>query len=155
MIGKSVIEDLLKPVFESRKDLFLVEINISPSNQIEIVIDGDQPVSIEDCLFISRAVEFNLEREKEDFSLQVSSPGADAKILLPRQYNKLLHKQLEVKTTEGEKFIGELSKLDDSGIELTYSERIPKEKGKGKQTVVKQQRIEFRNIKTSRVILKI
>jgi ribosome maturation factor RimP len=62
------VEDLLDEAFESREDLFLIDLKVGGSNDIKVVIDGDKGVTVEDCIFISRAVEHQLDRDEMDFS---------------------------------------------------------------------------------------
>jgi len=95
---KDTVKDLLEKGLEERDDLFLVDFSIASDNTIKIIIDGDQGVAVEDCMFISRAVEHNLDREEQDFSLEVASAGATAPLLNKRQYFKNLGRTLEVKT---------------------------------------------------------
>jgi len=72
---KETVENLLASALEERNDLFIIDLSISEDNSIKVVIDGDHGVSVEDCVFISRAIEHNLDREQEDFSLEVTSAG--------------------------------------------------------------------------------
>ena len=67
-------------------------------NQIKVIIDGDNGVLVEDCMFVSRAIEHNLDREEEDFSLEVASAGAASPLTHTRQYIKNIGRTLEVKT---------------------------------------------------------
>ena len=69
------VHELVDQYLETREDLFLIELKISADSNITVIIDGDQSVSLQDCLDVSRAVEFQLDREEHDFSLQVMSPG--------------------------------------------------------------------------------
>ena len=70
--------------------LFLVEVNITPGNEIEVVIDSDGSVDIDDCVALSRAIEERLDREEEDFELTVTSAGIGRPLRLLRQYRKLI-----------------------------------------------------------------
>ena len=69
------VKELLDDSLQKRKDIFLIDFEILAGNKIRIVIDGDDGVLVEDCMFVSRAIEHNLDRETEDFSLEVSSAG--------------------------------------------------------------------------------
>ncbi|MCB0432250.1 MAG: ribosome assembly cofactor RimP, partial [Mangrovimonas sp.] len=95
MFNKAV-EDLLGQALEERQDLFLIDFSISSDNAIKVVIDGDNGVSVEDCVFVSRAIEHNLDRETEDFSLEVTSAGATAPMTNLRQYKKNIGRTLKV-----------------------------------------------------------
>ena len=82
------VKDLLEKALKERPDLFLIDLSVLDDNQIRVVIDGDNNVLVEDCMFISRAIEHNLDREEEDFSLEVTSAGATSPLQLKRQYKK-------------------------------------------------------------------
>jgi len=150
---RTKVEELLAIGLEERKDLFLIELSISPDNSIKIIIDGDNGVKVEDCMFISRAIEHNLDREEQDFSLEVASAGADAPLVNERQYLKNIGRQLEVKTSENE-FNGLLDSANESGISLKWKTREPKPIGKGKITVEKQIDIIYRDIVEAKVMIK-
>ena len=68
---KEKVEKLLEKALEENPSLFLISLSISSANHIQIIIDGDEAVSVQNCMDISRAIEHNLDREEEDFSLEV------------------------------------------------------------------------------------
>lgn len=150
---KEKVEALLAKALEENESLFLIELSVSPDNKIKIVIDGDEGVSLDNCIEVSRAIEHNLDREEEDFSLEVASAGATAPLLLPRQYKKNVGRKLKVKTLE-DRFEGELTTATDDMIVLEWKAREPKPVGKGKHTVQKRQEIAMADIKEAKVVLK-
>lgn len=150
---KEIVERLVSEALEEREDLFLVDLHITPSNQIRVAIDGDKGVNLDDCVLISRAVEHNLDRESNDFSLEVSSVSVTDPIKLQRQYNKNIGRKLKVITIEGDKFEGSLTEIKESGIVLEWKAREPKPIGKGKRTVEKVQEINFDNIKEAKSVI--
>lgn len=150
---KDKVEALLAKALEENDSLFLIELSVSPDNKIKIVIDGDQGVSLENCIEVSRAIEHNLDREEEDFSLEVASAGATAPLVLPRQYKKNVGRKLKVKTQE-DQFEGELTAATEDMIVLEWKAREPKPVGKGKHTVQKRQEIAMADIKEAKVVLK-
>ena len=85
---RAKVEQLVHEFLETRKDLYLVDLKISAGDDITVILDGDEGLSLQDCLDASRAVEFNLDREEHDFSLQVMSPGLSEPLKLPRQFKK-------------------------------------------------------------------
>jgi ribosome maturation factor RimP len=103
---------------------------------------------------LSRYLEKNLDREKEDFSLDVSSHGAAAPLVLPRQYPKHVGRDFEIKLLDGSKAEGNLTECNDEEIKLLFSVRENKPIGKGKITVEKQHIIKYTQIKESRIKLK-
>lgn len=134
--------------------VYITNIKIGGDNHININIDGDKGVNIDDCVALSRAIEGALDRDEEDYSLDVSSHGATTPLVLPRQYKRHIGRTLEVKFPDGNNAEGELIKLNDNGFTLQYSVRENKPIGKGKVTVVKEQTILFAEIKEARIKLK-
>lgn len=151
---KSRVEDLLHKALNERQDLFLIDFSVSSDNAIKIIIDGDKGVLVEDCIFVSRAIEHNLDREEHDFSLEVLSSGATSPLVLPRQYGKHVGRHLEVKTNEGKKIEGQLTEVSDDSVVLKWKAREPKPVGKGKVTVTKEASIGFGDIKEAKVKIK-
>jgi len=150
---RTKIKDLLENALLERTDLFLLEMTISEDNRIKIVIDGDKGVKVDDCMFISRAIEHNLDREEVDFALEVASAGATAPITNKRQYKKNLGRFLEVKTAS-EKIEAILKEVTNDGISLEWKVREPKPIGKGKVTVKKEATIAFDDVVESKVLIK-
>ncbi|MCL4167649.1 UNVERIFIED_CONTAM: hypothetical protein GTU68_058214, partial [Idotea baltica] len=142
---KTTVKDLLETALIERSDLFLIDFSIQGDNQIKVVIDGDKGVLVEDCMFISRAIEHNLDREEQDFSLEVMSCGATEPLVNKRQYKKNLSRLLDVKTTS-EHIEGTLTEATDDTIKLEWKVREPKPVGKGKVTVKKQANIAYESI---------
>ncbi len=147
------VKDLLEKALKERPDLFLIDLSVLDDNQIRVVIDGDNNVLVEDCMFISRAIEHNLDREEEDFSLEVTSAGASSPLLLKRQYKRNIGRILNVQTSSQE-FEGKLTQIDKEGISLTWKTREPKPVGKGKVTVQKQEKISYGEIVKAKVMIK-
>jgi ribosome maturation factor RimP len=151
---KKTVEDLLQSALDERQDLFLIDFSLSGDSAIKIVVDGDNGVLVEDCMFISRAIEHNIDREEYDFSLEVLSAGAATPLVLPRQYKKHVGRNLEVKTLDNQSLEGELTKVNEKGVVLMWKTREPKPVGKGKVTVTKEVNVVFDNIKEAIVKIK-
>ena len=151
---KSTVKALLDKGLEERQDLFLISFDVTEGNAIKIVIDGDNGVLVEDCMFISRAIEHNLDREEQDFSLEVASSGAATPFNHIRQYKKNIGRELEVKSTENQMFKALLETADEDGITLSWKSREPKPIGKGKITVKKQVTLPYNNIIEAKVKIK-
>ena len=150
---KKIVAELLEKALEENESLFLIDFSVSENNQIRVVIDGDNGVLVEDCMFVSRAIEHNLDKETIDFGLDVASAGATTPLVMPRQYKKNLQRSLTVRT-ENEVVEGNLIQILDHGIVLQWKAREPKPIGKGKVTVTKEQEIAFTDIKEAKVNLK-
>ena len=150
---KKRVEELLEDALKERSDIFVLELYISENNDIKIVLDGDNGVTIDDAVFFSRQIEHNLDRDEADFSLTVSSVDITKPFRLKRQFKKNLNRTVKVKTLTGEQE-GLLVAVDDDQIVLENKVREPKKTGKGKVTVVKQNNIPFDEIKEAKVVLK-
>ncbi|MEO6303947.1 MAG: ribosome assembly cofactor RimP [Bacteroidia bacterium] len=134
--------------------IFVTGLRISSDNQITIFLDGDDGVTIKDCVGLSRHIEKSLGEESANFALDVSSHGATTPLILPRQYKKHIGRELEIKLEDGTKTEGSLVEFNGEEIVLENSVRENKPIGKGKITVTKQQKIKYNQIKESKVKLK-
>ncbi|MDC6361490.1 MULTISPECIES: ribosome assembly cofactor RimP [Flavobacteriaceae] len=150
---KEKVKSLLDKALEEYPSLFLIDFTVGGDNTIRVVLDGDQGVDLQDCMNISRAIEHNLDREEEDFSLEVTSAGATSPLRLPRQYKKNIGRKIKVRTG-AEELEGTLIQTSENSITLEWKAREPKPVGKGKVTVQKKQEIVFSDIQEAKVILK-
>lgn len=148
------IEVLLHEFLETRKDLFLIDLKISAGDDITVILDGDNGVSLQDCLDASRAIEFNMDREEHDFSLQVMSAGLSEPLATPRQFAKNIGREIEVLLNDSTKTEGELAKVDEEKITLILRYRKPKDIGKGKVDVEEEKEIPYSEIKKALVTIK-
>ena len=152
MLLKDKVQDLLEVALNESSSLFLIDQKILSGNRIEIIIDGDTGVTVEDCIAISRAIEHNLDREEEDFSLQVMSAGVSEGLVHQRQYAKNIGRKLKV-TTEDATIEGELSSVTDDNIILVWKAREAKPIGKGKITVTKEACVSYNDIQEAKVMI--
>ena len=145
MIEKIKVLELVNQALEGT-DKFLVNLKITPDNRIYIDIDGDNGITIDDCIAVSRAVESQLDREVEDFALDVSSAGADQPLKLVRQYRKNVGREVEVVCVDGERVDGTLAEVGEENFAVVTpaSKRQP------------SQRVELRysDVKSTRVAIK-
>ncbi|AQX08585.1 ribosome assembly cofactor RimP [Elizabethkingia ursingii] len=148
------VQELVDQYLVTREDLFLIELKISADSNITVIIDGDQSVSLQDCLDVSRAVEFQLDREEHDFSLQVMSPGLSEPLKLPRQFAKNIGRELDILLNDDTKIQGELKIAGEDSITLELKYRRPKLVGKGKEDVVEDRIIPLTEIKKALVVIK-
>ena len=149
-MNQNRVKQLVDEALEENLSLFLIDLDFGSGNQIKVVVDGDTGVPLSECIRISRKVEHNLDRETEDFSLEVTSPSITDPITDIRQYNKNLNRTLKVKTAE-QNFEGKLTAVTEQEITLNWKAREPKPIGKGKITVEKQEIIPLKEIKEAKV----
>ena len=151
---KDKVKELVNNALEERKDLFLLDLRVSENNTITVIIDGDNGVTVEDCVFLSRAVEHHLDRGEQDFSIEVTSAGATSPFVNKRQYKKNIGRFLAIKTKDSQEYEGKLANCNDEGIFLEWKSKEPKPIGKGKITVKKQVKINFASILEAQVVIK-
>ena len=150
---RNKITEILKEYFKKRKDLFLIDFELSLGNKVNVTIDGDNGVTVDDCVQLSRSLENNLDRDSEDFSLEVSSAGANTPLVHRRQYVKNIGRILNLVTCDNEKYEAVLKDVSDQNIILEWKTREPKPIGKGKVTVQKSVKINYNNIDSARIKL--
>ena len=102
MIEKQDIQEIVKE-FIKGTELFLVAVKVSSSNRIIVLADKKEGITIDECASIHRHIENSLDRDKEDFELQVSSPGLDLPFGVIEQYYKNEGRKVEVIDNEGSK----------------------------------------------------
>jgi ribosome maturation factor RimP len=131
--------------------MFIVEISVGLGNAISVIIDSDQGLSIDKCIEMSRHIEHQFDREVEDFSLEVSSPGLTQPFKVLRQYLKNLEKEIEIVTSKGDKFTGTLKSADENSFiaEIRSNTKIDGKKA------IETKRVEFflNEIKTVKPVI--
>ncbi len=154
MINKNTLINLVEDYLKE-SDNYLIDVLISSSNKIRVFIENDEHVSIKDCIALSRHIESNLDREKEDFELEVSSPGIDQPFKSIRQYRKYIGKAVEILLNDGDKLKGELADCDE--VEVSFLSQINKKGNKNlKQTLHidnKPTKISLNDIKETKLII--
>ena len=135
------ISDAIKDEIVAR-GFFIVEINVSADNDIEITIESENGiVTLDDCVEINRLFEEKFDREKEDYSLTVTSAGLDRPFKVTEQYVKAVGTKVEVSLKGGKKFIATLTGADEEGINVHYTAREAVEGEKKKELVEHDERI--------------
>ncbi len=149
-MNQELVTQLLEDALEENQALFLIDLSFLPGNKIRIVVDGDTGISLEECIRLNKAIENNLDREEEDFSLEVTSPDIAEPLKVQRQYQKNLKRILTVKTNDTQ-LEGALIGITEQGITLRWKAREPKPIGKGKVTVEKTAAVLFTEIREAKV----
>jgi ribosome maturation factor RimP len=141
MIKKETIEAFA--INALTDEYFIVNISVKKDNNIEVVIDGQNGVSIQKCVDVSRAIESNLDREVEDYELSVFSAGLGKPFKVYRQYLKNIGKEVEVSPSEGKPVSGILASVDNNGFELEITTTQKAEGSKKKVEVTNKTRFNF------------
>lgn len=148
------IKKVIKLVEEKLgEDMFLVDISVNNSNAINVFVDGFDGMTIEKCIEISRNVEHNFDREEEDFSLQVSSPGLTESFKVKQQYFKYKNRDVEILSVSDESIIGKMIEVTDEEIVVETSSREKVEGHKKKQLIVKQHKLKYDEIKSAKAVI--
>jgi ribosome maturation factor RimP len=139
------ITSLVEKIIAESEDVFLVSVKIKPVNNFKIFVDADNGINIDRCVKINRAMYKVIEEEAwypdGNFSLEVSSPGVDEPLLLPRQYKKNIGRTVAVTLLDDTKLEGKMTEANDGGILIEYTE------GKNKKAVVINKVLAFEEIK--------
>ncbi len=126
MISKETVKGIVEEWLEG-KEYFLVSIEIDQENKIVIEIDHADGVWIDDCVQLSRFIEDHLDRDEEDYELEVGSAGLGQPFKVPQQYINFIGKDVEVLDEDGKKYKGILKSVDGNAFVLTVKEKVRKE----------------------------
>lgn len=152
MIASSYIRQLVETHLQETK-LFLVDVLVKQGNLITVIIDGYEPVTIDDCVQISRLIERSLDRDAEDFELKVMSAGADAPFQDERQYHKNIGRKVKITTKEGVKHQGILTAHDGINVGLEIAPKMKKGQLPGKNNLPEQLIIPLSDIEEIKLII--
>lgn len=152
---KEKVETLVQEALVENPSLFLIDLTVGGDNSIRVLLDGDQGVTLEACMQVSRKVEHNLDREENDFSIEVSSCGVGSPLTIPRQFKKNVTRKLEVTDREDKQVQGTLVEATDTSFTLQWKAREPKPIGKGKVTVTKTREFQYGQYNSAKVIVSI
>jgi ribosome maturation factor RimP len=149
MTDKAIIEKSVTE-FIRGTGLFLVAVKVSNSNRITVLADKKEGITIDECAMLHRHIEKILDRDAEDFELQVSSPGLDTPFVVIEQYYRNEGRKVAVVDNEGLKYTGILKNVTKGGFDLETEIKV---KGKGKE--IKDLPFNFDQIKTAKAVLAI
>jgi len=155
MITKEQVLELINEKLEENSDFYLVDLKINNANKIYVEIDhNSDSISINDCIAFSRQVEHNLDREIEDFELEVTSPGLSQPFKVLQQYKKNEGKEVKVLLNSSKTIQGIMEEVNEKGILLT-NETKERLEGKKKKIKVKHEyNLAFNEIKETKIIVK-
>ena len=129
MLDATEIRNFIEKEIEGT-DLFLVDVVVKADNLVEVEIDSDSPVSIEECERLTRAIETEFDRDKEDYTLEVGSAGLTSPFKVKRQYKKYVDNEIEVLLKDGKKLSGMLKDAGEESITLIVKEKVKKPESK-------------------------
>lgn len=153
MIDKLQIRDIAED-FLLNSDIFLVEVIIRPGNSIIVELDSKEGVSIENCIALSKHIESKLDRDAEDFELEVGSAGVTSPFKITKQYEVNIGNEVEVLTKGGQKLTGELKSCDDSSFTITITKMEKPEGAKRKVAVEEDLSFKYDEVKYTKYLIR-
>lgn len=153
MIQKNIVEKIVEQHIADT-DYYLVETVITPNNHISIEIDSFEGVSIDYCVELSRYIESQLDRDAEDYELEVGSAGLTSPFKVKKQYEKNIGNEVEVLTKDGKKLSGVLIIVDEETFTIEIEKQIKPEGAKRKITVKEEINFPYDGIKTIKYIFR-
>jgi ribosome maturation factor RimP len=153
MILQSSINELICDKLD-RDGYFLVKIEINSSNDVTVLIDSEKGVSIDYCVQISRLIEKSIDREVEDYSLEVSSPGLGEPFKVLNQYKKTIGKEVEVFTNNKIKIVGILTDVSENYFKIKEEKKVKVEGNKKKELQINLHQFRYDDIKYVKEIIK-
>ena len=141
MIDKQNFIDLVEQyLLEAESDSYLIDVVVNKDNHVVVEIDNDEAVDIDECAAISRYIDERMDRDVEDFELEVGSAGLTSPLKKLRQVEKFEGEEMEVLCKDGQKLKGVLGAADEEGFELTFTKKVKPEGSKKKIEVTETKR---------------
>ncbi len=152
MIDKNTVARIVEEWLKD-KDYFLVDVTVSPDDKIVVEIDHAEGVWIDDCVELSRYIESKLNREEEDYDLEVGSAGIGQPFKVLRQYEIHVGKEVEVLTNDGKKYTGVLTKVNPENFVITIEVKVKPEGTKRPKWVEQDVTLAYNEIKYTKYLI--
>jgi ribosome maturation factor RimP len=152
MITVSLINEIVSKII-GQKGLFIVEVSVMPGNKIIVLVDSMKGVLISDCIALSRSIEQHLNRDVEDFELEVSSPGLTKPFKVIQQYLKNIGQNVEVLLKNGQKLTGKLISVKNDNFCLEVQKKIKHEGKKKPEIITEEKNFTFNEVKTTNIVI--
>ena len=153
MIEKAVVTQLVEEHLQASNS-YLVDVAIKPGNHIVVEIDSDDSVSIDDCVALSQYIEAHLDRDVEDYELEVGSAGITSPFKVLRQYQKNIGNEVEMLLKSGTKKVGVLIAVDISGATISVEKKVKPEGAKRPVMVTEEEKYPFEEIKYTKYLIR-
>ena len=153
MIEKAVVTQLVEEHLQASNS-YLVDVAIKPGNYIVVEIDSDDSVSIDDCVALSQYIEAHLDRDVEDYELEVGSAGITSPFKVLRQYQKNIGNEVEMLLKSGTKKVGVLIAVDISGATISVEKKVKPEGAKRPVMVTEEEKYPFEDIKYTKYLIR-
>lgn len=153
MIDKSTVYDIVSEGLAGT-DCFIVDVAVRPGNNIVVEIDNQEGIDIERCEKLHRFIESKLDREVEDYDLEVGSAGITSPFKVVAQYRKNIGNEVEVLTRDGRKLAGVLKECDDTSFTITITKKVKPEGSKRKIEVEEDIPLTYEEIKYTKYLIR-
>lgn len=153
MIEKDFIKDITEKSIQNTS-MFVVDVIVQPGNVIVVELDSDEAIGIDDCIEVSRNIESHLDRDVEDFELEVGSAGVTSPFKVLRQYKKNIANEVEVLTKSGQKLSGILKSCDENGFIITITKIVKPEGAKKKISVEEDLSFAYNDVKYTKYLIR-
>lgn len=152
MIEKKTVCQIVEEWLEE-KDYFLVDVIVSPDDRIVVEIDHAEGVWIEDCVELSRFIESKLDREEEDYELEVGSAGIGQPFKVFQQYCNHVGSEVEVLTKSGRKLSGVLKEADAEKFVVAVEKKVKEEGAKRPKLMEMDETFRYEDIKYTKYLI--
>ena len=152
MIDKNIVRNLVEEWLED-KEYFLVDVMVDANNTVVVEIDHAEGVWIEDCVELSRFIESRMDRDAEDYELEVGSAGIGQPFKVVQQYINHVGKEVEVLTKDGKKLVGVLKDANDSQFVVSVPTKVKEEGAKRPKPVDIDETFTYDNIKYTKYLI--
>ena len=152
MIDRNVVSGIVNEWLED-KEYFLVDVSVSPDDKIVVEIDHAEGVWIDDCVELSRFIESKLDREEEDYELEVGSAGIGQPFKVLKQYLIHIGKEVEVLTKDGKKLEGVLKDANEENMTVTIQKKVKPEGAKRPKLVEEDVTHTYNDIKHTKYLI--
>ncbi len=153
MIDKKAVEQAVNEWLEG-KEYFLVDLTVSLDDRIVVVIDHAEGVWIEDCAELSRFIEERIDREDEDYELEVGSAGLGQPFKVLKQYEIHVGKDVEVQLKDGHKMQGVLTAVSPDSFEVTVEKKVKEEGMKRPKMVATPITLTYDEVVSTKYVIK-
>ena len=133
--------------------LFVVSVDISKDNDVDVTIDADdRDVTLDDCVGMTGYIQERVSRDEEDYSLTIGSAGLTSPFKVLRQWKKAVGSEIQLTRKSGERVNASLLSADEEGVDISYQRKAEGKGAKAKETVTEH--LLYSDIKTAKPIIK-
>ncbi|MDE6223511.1 MAG: ribosome assembly cofactor RimP [Muribaculaceae bacterium] len=152
MIDKSLVEQVAREAIEGT-DLFLVSVSVSADNRVVVEVDSRNYMDVDTCVELSHKIEAALDRDSEDFELEVGSAGLTSPFKVREQFDKNIGNEVAVLSRDGRKFTGTLVETTDEGFTVEVARKVKKEGQKRPVMELQPEKLAYGDAKSVKYVI--